>query len=48
MLPLVDDHLLRPAALSCCALVETTEANPSLLLLTNMPHKLRLVKRPLA
>jgi len=48
MRPLADDHLLRPAALSCCALVETTEAKPSLLLLTNMAHKLRPVMRPLA
>ena len=34
MLPLADDHLLRPAALSCCSLVETTQAIPSLLLFT--------------
>ena len=45
--PLADDHLLRPAALSCCALVETTQAEPPLLLLPNMPHKLRPVMRPL-
>jgi len=48
MLPLADNHLLHPAALSCCALVENTQAKPSLLLLTNMPHKLRPVMHPLA
>jgi len=45
VLPLADDHLLRPAALSCCAPVEATQAKPSLLLLTNMPHKLRPTKK---
>ena len=48
MLPLLDDRLLRPAALSCWALVEITQAKPSLLFPTNMPHKLKPVMRPLA
>jgi len=48
MLPLLDDRLLRPAALSCWALVEISQAKPSLLFPTNMPHKLKPVMRPLA